>query len=119
MHGLITGNESRQQLYTMLTRGRSANHIYLQLVGDGDPHTVIRPEHHATLHRDRAARTHPGRDEAPRSAAPCCASSTIPPSGSAIRRALNRRLALLAAEDVGGGSAVLALEPMRTGWCLG
>ena len=44
MHGLLTGQESRQQLYTMLTRGRAANHLYLQVVGDGDPHTVIRPE---------------------------------------------------------------------------
>jgi hypothetical protein len=44
MHGLLSGQESRQQLYTMLTRGRTANHLYLQVVGDGDPHTVIRPE---------------------------------------------------------------------------
>jgi hypothetical protein len=44
MHGLLAGQESRQQLYTMLTRGRAANHLYLQVVGDGDPHTVIRPE---------------------------------------------------------------------------
>ena len=44
MHGLLTGQESRQQLYTMLTRGRHANHLYLQVVGDGDPHTVIRPD---------------------------------------------------------------------------
>jgi hypothetical protein len=44
MHGLATGHETRQQLYTMLTRGRAANHIYLQVVGDGDPHTLIRPE---------------------------------------------------------------------------
>jgi ATP-dependent exoDNAse (exonuclease V) alpha subunit len=36
MHGLATGEESRQQLYTMLTRGRVANHLYLQVVGDGD-----------------------------------------------------------------------------------
>jgi hypothetical protein len=28
----------------MLTRGRGANHLYLQVVGDGDPHTVIRPD---------------------------------------------------------------------------
>jgi hypothetical protein len=40
----LTGQESRQQLYTMLTRGRCANHLYLQVVGDGDPHTVIRPD---------------------------------------------------------------------------
>jgi hypothetical protein len=44
MHGLVTGRESRQQLYTVLTRGRHANHLYLQVVGDGDPHTVIRPD---------------------------------------------------------------------------
>ena len=44
MHGVVTGEESRQQLYTMLTRGRSANHIYVSVVGDGDPHTVIRPD---------------------------------------------------------------------------
>jgi AAA domain/Aldo/keto reductase family len=44
MHGLATGQESRQQLYTMLTRGRAANHVYLQVVGDGDPHSLIRPE---------------------------------------------------------------------------
>jgi conjugative relaxase-like TrwC/TraI family protein len=44
MHGLLTGQESRPQLYTMLTRGRHANHLYLQVVGDGDPHSLIRPE---------------------------------------------------------------------------
>jgi hypothetical protein len=44
MHGLASGQESRQQLYTMLTRGRAANHLYLQVVGDGGPHTLIRPE---------------------------------------------------------------------------
>ena len=38
LHGLATGEESREQLYTMLTRGRAANHVYLQVVGDGDPH---------------------------------------------------------------------------------
>ena len=44
LHGLVTGRESRQQLYTMLTRGRAANHLYLQVVGEGDPHTLIRPD---------------------------------------------------------------------------
>ena len=29
MHGLSTGTEGRQQLYTMLTRGRHANHLHL------------------------------------------------------------------------------------------
>jgi hypothetical protein len=44
MHGVVTGEESRQQLYTMLTRGRSANHVYVAVVSDGDPHTVIQPD---------------------------------------------------------------------------
>jgi conjugative relaxase-like TrwC/TraI family protein len=44
MHGLLTGQESRPQLYTMLTRGRHANHLYLQVVSDGDPHSIIRPD---------------------------------------------------------------------------
>jgi conjugative relaxase-like TrwC/TraI family protein len=52
MHGLAAGQESRQQLYTMLTRGRAANHLYLQVVGDGDPHTVIRPEAVTPPHPD-------------------------------------------------------------------
>ncbi len=44
MHGLLAGSESRQQAYTMLTRGREANHAYVVVVGDGDPHTLIHPE---------------------------------------------------------------------------
>jgi hypothetical protein len=44
MHGLVSGEESRQQLYTMLTRGRSANHIYVSVAGNGDPHCVMRPD---------------------------------------------------------------------------
>ncbi len=44
MHGLATGSESRQQLYTMVTRGRAANHIYLANVGDGDPHSLVDPD---------------------------------------------------------------------------
>jgi DNA primase catalytic core len=43
-HGVLTGTETRQQLYTMLTRGRHANHLHLEVVGDGDVHTLIRPE---------------------------------------------------------------------------
>jgi ATP-dependent exoDNAse (exonuclease V) alpha subunit len=57
IHGLLTGQESRQQLYTMLTRGRAANHLYLQVVGDGDPHTLIRPETVAPLRPRRCSRS--------------------------------------------------------------
>ncbi|WP_345207195.1 MobF family relaxase [Fodinibacter luteus] len=44
VHGLATGEETRQQLYTMLTRGSAANHLYLQVVGDGDPHAILQPD---------------------------------------------------------------------------
>ncbi|MCA0295263.1 MAG: relaxase domain-containing protein [Actinobacteria bacterium] len=44
MHGLLTGAETRQQAYTMLTRGRHHNAAYVVVVCDGDPHTTIRPE---------------------------------------------------------------------------
>ncbi|WP_428535300.1 MobF family relaxase [Propionicimonas sp.] len=43
-HGLLTGEETRQQAYTMLTRGRHTNSCYLITSGDGDPHTLIHPE---------------------------------------------------------------------------
>ncbi len=36
-HGLLTGDETRQQLYTMATRGRLANHLHVQSTGDGRP----------------------------------------------------------------------------------
>ncbi len=42
-HTLLTGAESREQMYTALTRGRHANHAYLHVVGAGDPHTLIHP----------------------------------------------------------------------------
>ena len=60
-HGITTGTETRQQLYTMLTRGRHNNHLYLQLVGEGDPHPDP-TRHHPPTHRHR----HPGTNPGPR-----------------------------------------------------
>jgi AAA domain len=68
MHGLVTGQESRQQLYTMLSRGRHANHLYLQVVGDGDPHTVIRPDTISPRTPSETLQQILARDEAPVSA---------------------------------------------------
>ena len=68
MHGLATGEESRQELYTMLTRGRQANHLYLEVVGDGDPHALAHTDsvHLLTaVERLERALTH---DDAPASA---------------------------------------------------
>jgi hypothetical protein len=68
MHGLVTGQESRQQLYTMLTRGRAANHLYLQVVGDGDPHTLIRPDTISPHTPTEILQHILGRDDTPTSA---------------------------------------------------
>jgi hypothetical protein len=68
MHGLVTGQESRQQLYTMLTRGRHANHLYLQVVGEGDPHTLIRPDAISPRTPTETQQQILARDEAPVSA---------------------------------------------------
>jgi hypothetical protein len=69
MHGLVTGQESRQQLYTILTRGRAANHLYLQVVGDGDPHSIIRPETVAPRTPTETLQQILARDDIPTSAA--------------------------------------------------
>jgi hypothetical protein len=68
MHGLLTSEESRQQLYTMLTRGRHANHLYLQVVGDGDPHTLIRLDTISPRTPTETLQQILARDEAPLSA---------------------------------------------------
>ena len=68
MHGLLTGQESREQLYTMLTRGRHANHLYLQVVGDGDPHSIIRPDAVSPRTPTETLQQILDRDEAPVSA---------------------------------------------------
>jgi hypothetical protein len=52
----------------MLTRGRIANRVYLQVVGDGDPHTVIRPETVAPRTATEILQQILARDDAPTSA---------------------------------------------------
>ena len=34
---------TREQLYTVVSRGRAANHLYLPVGGDGDPHASSKP----------------------------------------------------------------------------
>jgi conjugative relaxase-like TrwC/TraI family protein len=68
MHGVVIGEESRQQLYTMLTRGRTANHIYVSVVGDGDPHAVIQPDNIQLRTATELLEQILGRDGSPRSA---------------------------------------------------
>ncbi|WP_085870552.1 MULTISPECIES: MobF family relaxase [unclassified Nocardioides] len=43
-HVVLTGGEDRNLLYVALSRGKFANHLYLNVASDGDPHNLIRPE---------------------------------------------------------------------------
>lgn len=43
MHGIVTGEESRQLLYTMLTRGRVESHVHVVLASPTDPHQLPLP----------------------------------------------------------------------------
>jgi hypothetical protein len=109
MHGLITGNQSRQLLYTMCTRGRLNNHIYLQLVGDGDPHTVIRP---GTIRPSTATELLEqilARDGTPRSASTMLREQQNPAVrlGDAVERYIDALH--IAAEEVVGTSEAQAL----------
>ena len=52
----------------MLTRGRHANHLYLQVVGDGDPTLLSDPTPSHRARRPRSLQQILARDEAPVSA---------------------------------------------------
>jgi len=43
-HVVLTGEEDRNLLYVALSRGKFANHLYLNVGSDGDPHNLIRPD---------------------------------------------------------------------------
>jgi conjugative relaxase-like TrwC/TraI family protein len=110
MHGLLAGNESRQQLYTMCTRGRLRNHIYLQVVGDGDPHSVIRPDTVRSSTATELLEQILARDNTPTSASTMLRDQQDPAIrlGEAVERYLDALHA--AAEQVLGSSAAQALE---------
>ena len=110
MHGLATGTESRQQLYTLLTRGAQANHVYLEVVGDGDPHSVIHPTLVRPLTPTDILESMLARDDAQHSATSMIREQANPRHrlGHAARRYLDSLY--LAAEDVVGTAVVKALD---------
>jgi ATP-dependent exoDNAse (exonuclease V) alpha subunit len=109
-HGLLTGQESRQQLYTMLTRGRHANQLYLQVVSDGDPHTAIRPETVAPPTPTETLQQILARDDAPISASTLLRELSEP--AGRLFQAVQRYTDGLrvAAEQVLGPQTVAALD---------
>jgi DNA primase catalytic core len=110
MHGLVTGEESRQQLYTMLTRGRIGNHAYLQVVGDGDPHSLIRPETVHPLTPTGVLEQILARDEMARSATTLRRDQQEPVVRLAEAAARYVDALHLAAEDLAGHEVVEALN---------
>ncbi|WGY04881.1 MobF family relaxase (plasmid) [Nocardioides sp. QY071] len=100
MHGLATGAESRQQLYTMMTRGAHANHVYLEVVGDGDPHSVIHPTLVRPLTPTDILESMLARDDAQRSATSLIREQADPATrlGEASQRYLDSLY--VAAEDL-------------------
>jgi AAA domain/TrwC relaxase len=110
MHGLITGHESRQQLYTMCTRGRLSNHIYLQLVGDGDPHNLIRPDTTRPSTATELLEQILARDDTPQSASTLLLEKQDPAVrlGDSVERYIDALH--VASEEVAGQSAAEALE---------
>ncbi len=118
MHGLAGGGQqgqgagglSRQQLYTMLTRGRLANHVYLEVVGDGDPHSVIRPDLIHPLTATDHLEVILARDDTPTSATTTRREQTDPALrlGDATARYVDALH--VAAEDHLGPETVNALE---------
>jgi AAA domain len=110
MRGVVTGGESRQQLYTMLTRGRTTNHIYVSVVGDGDPHTLIRPDTILPSTATELLEQILARDGSPRSASTLLQDQQDPAVqlGESVARYLDALH--VAAEDVNGKSAIQAVE---------
>jgi conjugative relaxase-like TrwC/TraI family protein len=110
MHGLATGAESRQQLYTMLTRGKVANHLHLQVVGDGDPHSIISPDTVRPATPTDILEQIVARDDATQSATTLLRDQYEPATrlGEAARRYVDALH--VAAEDLAGAQGVAALE---------
>jgi DNA primase catalytic core len=110
MHGVATDEESRQQLYTMLTRGRVANHLYLQVVGDGDPHSILWPDTVRPATPTDLLEQIVARDDAPRSATTLQRDQHDPAArlADATRRYVDA--VCVAAEDLAGVQGVAALE---------
>jgi DNA primase catalytic core len=110
MHGLATGTESRQQLYTMLTRGAHGNHLYLQVVGDGDPHGIIHPDNVHPRTATDLLEAILARDATPASATTTARAAASPTTqlGAATARYLDALHA--AAEHHLGPAALTALD---------
>jgi conjugative relaxase-like TrwC/TraI family protein len=110
MHGVVTGGESRQQLYTMLTRGRADNHVYVAVVRDGDPHAVLQPDNvHLRTATDLLEQIL-ARDASPQSASTLQRAQQDPAVRLGAATARYRDALYVAAEHLAGPHVVANLE---------
>ncbi len=93
-----------------MTRGRTANHIYVSVVGDGDPHTLIRPDTIRPSTATELLEQILARDGSPRSASTLLREQQDPAVrlGESVARYLDALH--MAAENLIGSSAVQAVE---------
>jgi hypothetical protein len=119
MHGVVTGKESRQQLYTMLTRGRADIHLYVSVVGDGDPHAVLHPHNIHLRTATELLEQILGRDGRPRSASTQLREQQDPAVRLAAAAARYLDALHLAAEHLAGPQVVANLDQNADGMLNG
>ena len=98
---------------SICSRGRHANHLYLQVVGDGDPHTVIRPNTISPRTPTETLQQILARDEAPVSASTVLRELNNP--AARLSQAVQRYTDALhvAAEQLLGPQAVAELDQVH------
>ncbi|HRA04803.1 MAG TPA: MobF family relaxase, partial [Arachnia sp.] len=114
-HGLVTGRESRQQLYTMLSRGRHANHAYVQVTGDGDPHTQFDPDTIAPPTPTERLESILTRSDVPASATTQVAALRDPRTLLGAAVSCYQDSIIVAAEKYAGSELIQRLEEAATG----
>ena len=109
-HGLLTGRESRQQLYTMLSRGRQANHAYVEIGGDGDPHSRFHPDTVSPPTATERLEAILARSDVPASATTQIAALSDPRTQLGTAVALYQDAIITASEEFAGPDLVRRLD---------
>ena len=110
MRGVVSGEEFRQQLYTMVTRGRTANHIYVSWLATGIRTPSSGPTRYCPPTATELLEQILAPDGSPRSASTLLRDQQDPVVrlGESVGRYLDALY--VGAEDVNGKSAIQAVE---------
>ena len=109
-HVIASGSESRQLFYVAMSRGRHANSVYLTVVGDGDPHNIIRPETISAATPTEILTAILDRDQAQKSATTTAGELSSPQVQLGEATARYRDALGFAAQDVVGPQVLAALD---------